>query len=137
MGLLLFFVILALRIVVLFFLRKRRHNPPNPLCLPLICSLLQLNSSPTPHIFLWKLSQKYGPLMSLQLGLRPTLVFSSQKMAKTILKAHDLDFCSRPRFLGQHKLERSSKFATFISLIKSRVLFCRPIREDEVAHMIK
>ncbi|EOY19787.1 Cytochrome P450 [Theobroma cacao] len=153
MGLLPFFVILALPILVLFFLRKHKRNPPGPLGLPLIGNLLQLASSPAPHIYLWKLSQKYGSLMSLQLGLRPTLVFSSAKMAKTILKTHDLDFCSRPRFLGQYKLSYNAldlAFSPYNSYWReirkicvvhlfnlNRVLFYRPIREDEIARMIK
>ncbi|EOY19785.1 Cytochrome P450, putative [Theobroma cacao] len=153
MGLLLFFVILALPILILFFLRKHRHKPPGPLGLPFIGNLLQLTSSPAPHIYLWKLSQKYGPLMRLQLGLRPTLVFSSAKMAKAILQTHDLDFCSRPRFLGQHKLSYNALDLAFspynsywreirkICIVhlfnRNRVLLYHPIREDEISHMIE
>ncbi|XVF00250.1 hypothetical protein REPUB_Repub03eG0268800 [Reevesia pubescens] len=153
MGLSLFIVILALPSLILFFLKKHRNNPPGPFGLPLIGNLLQFISSTTPHIYLLELSQKYGPLMSLQLGRRLTLIVSSAKMAKEIMKTHDLNFCSRPTLLGQHKLSYNGLDVVFspydsywreirkicvVHLFNpNRVLLHRPIREDEVARMIE
>ncbi|XP_022764379.1 cytochrome P450 83B1-like [Durio zibethinus] len=160
MGLSLFFVLLFLPSFILFFLQKHRNknaakflHPPGPPGLPLIGSLLQLNSSAATHIYLWELSQKYGPLMSLQLGHRQTLVISSANMAKEIMKTHDLDFCSRPTLCGQQKLSYNgldlvfSPYNSYWREIRkicvvhlfnpNRVLLHRPIREDEVAQMIE
>ena len=161
MGLPLFFVILAFPCLILFFLRKHRNSnnaknflhPPRPPGLPLIGNLLQFTSSAAPHIYLWELSQKYGPLISLQLGFRSTLVISSAKMAKEVMKTHDLDFCSRPSLLGQQKLSYNgldlafSPYNSYWREIRkicvvhlfnpNRSLLHRPIREDEVARMIE
>ena len=104
---LLIFVILFLSIIFLFLLKKNKISkracfPPGPNGLPLIGNLHQLDSSNL-QTHLWKLSQKYGPLMSLKLGFKRTLVVSSAKMAEEVLKTHDLEFCSRPLLTGQQK----------------------------------
>ncbi|GKV18471.1 hypothetical protein SLEP1_g28847 [Rubroshorea leprosula] len=83
--------------------RNTNLLPPGPLGLPFIGNLHQLDNS-SPHIYLYQLSQKYGPLMSLKLGFRQTLVVSSAKMAKEVLKTHEIDFCSRPALFGLQKL---------------------------------
>ena len=101
--LLIFLLVLPL---FLFIHLKYRSNsnillPPSPPGLPLIGHLhIQMLDNSSPHIFLWKLSQKYGSLMSLQLGFRTILVVSSANMAKEVMKTHDLDFCSRPTLRG-------------------------------------
>ncbi|XVF82316.1 hypothetical protein PTKIN_Ptkin16aG0036700 [Pterospermum kingtungense] len=153
----LFFLVLALPGLILFFLQKHRNNgqahPPGPSGLPFIGNFLQLTSSPAPHIYLWNLSQKYGPLLFFKLGLKPTIVVSSANMAKEILKTHDLNFCSRPTFRGQQKLSYNglnlgfSPYSSYWREIRkicvlhlfnpNRVLLQRPIREDEVARMIE
>ncbi|XVF82311.1 hypothetical protein PTKIN_Ptkin16aG0036200 [Pterospermum kingtungense] len=157
MGVPLFFVLVALPGLILFFLQKHSNNgkayPPGPSGLPFIGNLFQLTSSVEPHIYLWKLSQKYGPLLFLKLGLKPTLIVSSAKMAREIMKTHDLNFCSRPILRGQQKLSYNGLDLVFspydaywreirkicvIHLFNSnRTLLQRPIREDEVARMIE
>ena len=42
--------------------------------------------------------------MSLRLGFVPSLLVSSAKMGKEILKTRDLQFCSGPALVGQQKL---------------------------------
>ncbi|XVF82315.1 hypothetical protein PTKIN_Ptkin16aG0036600 [Pterospermum kingtungense] len=147
----------ALPGLILFFLQKHSNNgkayPPGPSGLPFIGNLFQLTSSAEPHLYLWKLSQKYGPLLFLKLGLKPTLIVSSAKMAREIMKTHDLSFCSRPSLRGQQKLSyngldlvfspydaywREIRRICIIHLFNSnRTLLQRPIREDEVARMIE
>jgi len=46
------------------------------------------------------LSKIYGPLFSLQIGFKQAIVVSSPKVAKEILKDHDLDVCCRPPSYG-------------------------------------
>ncbi|KAK9934409.1 hypothetical protein M0R45_021555 [Rubus argutus] len=48
-----------------------------------------------PHLYLTKLSQRYGPLISLQLGQLTTVVISSPTLAKEILRTHDHVFSNR------------------------------------------
>ncbi|KAI9398947.1 hypothetical protein POPTR_002G026100v4 [Populus trichocarpa] len=154
---LLIFVILFLSIIFLFLLKKNKISkracfPPGPNGLPLIGNLHQLDSSNLPTQ-LWKLSQKYGPLMSLKLGFKRTLVVSSAKMAEEVLKTHDLEFCSRPLLTGQQKFSyngldvafspygaywREMKKICVVHLLNStRVQSFRTNREDEVSHMIE
>lgn len=155
--LLLLLFLLALPVFLLFLLQKLRKDgetlrrPPRPGGLPLIGNLHQLDNSALHH-HLWQLSRKYGPLMSLKFGCKPTLVVSSAKMAKEVMKTHDLAFCSRPALLGQQKLSYQGLDIAFAPYndnwrmlrkictlhlfnLKSSQSF-RPIREDEVSQMI-
>ncbi|KAJ4702076.1 putative Cytochrome P450 [Melia azedarach] len=152
-------ILLLLPIFLFIILQKyntRKHAlirlPPGPRGLPLIGNLHQLDSSNPPHQF-WKLSKQYGPLLFLRLGFIQTLIVSSAKMAKEVLKTHDLQFCSRRAFLGQHTLSyngldlasapynecwRELRKLCVIHLFNlNRVLQFRPIREDEVSRMIE
>ncbi|KAE8681170.1 putative Cytochrome P450 [Hibiscus syriacus] len=152
MAILLFLIFL---LPLIFFLSKHTNNgnlPPGPPALPFIGHLhLQMfNSSPN-HIFLWKLSRKYGPLMYLRLGRKPAVVVSSAKMAKQVLKTHDLNFCSRPNQLGTGKLSYNALDVAFSPYndywrevrklcavhLFSRVHQYLPIREDEVARLME
>ncbi|KAK7291232.1 hypothetical protein RIF29_06201 [Crotalaria pallida] len=132
--------------------RARAPLPPGPPPLPLIGNLHQLDTS-SPHQCLRQLSNIYGPLMSLRLGSVPTLVVSSAKMAKQVMKTHDLKFASRPPFKGLRKLSYNGLdigFAPYSPYWREMKKLCvlhffslqrvhsfRPVREDEVAQMIK
>ncbi|KAF2284285.1 hypothetical protein GH714_020234 [Hevea brasiliensis] len=90
--------------------------------------------------------------MSLRIGFVPILVASSAKIAKEIMKTHDLLFCGRPSMLSQQKLSYNGldlAFAPYGSYWKemrkicvihlfnsNRVRSFRPIRESEVSHML-
>ncbi|XP_065864579.1 cytochrome P450 83B1-like [Euphorbia lathyris] len=151
------FLLSAVTIFLLFLLQKHKtrrnlHLPPGPQGLPFIGNLLQLDNS-TLHLYLWRLSQKYGSLMSLRLGSRKVLVVSSSKMAKEVMKTHDLLFCSRPSFLGQQKLSyngsdiavspynaywREMRRICIVHLFSStKVQTFRPIREYQVSSMLQ
>ncbi|KAJ4723956.1 putative Cytochrome P450 [Melia azedarach] len=67
--------------------------PPGPSSFPVIGNLPELGDKP--HISLAKLSQIYGPIMSLKLGQVTTIVISSAAMAKEILQTHDTSFYNR------------------------------------------
>ncbi|KAK8527119.1 hypothetical protein V6N12_054344 [Hibiscus sabdariffa] len=73
--------------------------PPGPWKLPLRGNLHQLKPS-SPHQNLRDLSNKYGPLMQLQLGEVPTFVVSSAKITEEVLKTNDVVFSHRPRVLA-------------------------------------
>ncbi|KAK8276862.1 hypothetical protein V6Z11_D10G228100 [Gossypium hirsutum] len=129
------------------------HLPPGPPGLPFIGHLrmLMLDNSLLPHIFLWKPSQNYGPLMSLRFGFKPTLVVSSAKMAEAVLKTHDLDFCSRPSLRDAMRLSYNAldlAFSPYTDYLKemrklcvvhlfSRVQKYRPIREDQIGRLVE
>ncbi|KAI4356840.1 hypothetical protein L6164_000828 [Bauhinia variegata] len=72
---------------------KRRCHPPGPRPLPIIGNILVLGSNP--HRSLAKLSKTFGPIMTLKLGSRTTIVISSPDMAEEVLKKKDQAFSSR------------------------------------------
>ncbi|KAH1091565.1 hypothetical protein J1N35_018822 [Gossypium stocksii] len=68
---------------------------PGPRPLPIIGNLHMLGT--LPHQSLYHLAKKYGPMMSIRLGVVPTVVVSSPQVAEIFLKTHDAVFASRPR----------------------------------------
>ncbi|XP_050203269.1 cytochrome P450 83B1-like [Mercurialis annua] len=142
--------------IFIFFLFKKHHSslhlPPGPKADLIFGNLKQLDNSNLPK-YLWQLSKQYGDLMSLRLGMKPTLVVSSAKMAQEVLKTHDLEFCSRPRLSGLHKISYNGVDLAFspydaywremrkISVVhvfnSNRVQSFRDIREDEVRIMLE
>ncbi|GMN73219.1 hypothetical protein TIFTF001_055325, partial [Ficus carica] len=85
--------------VFLFFICSKSSGKtkplPSPPSLPIIGNLHQLGTHP--HRSFRALSDKYGPLMLLQLGRVPTLVISSLDMVREIIKNHDVAFSNRPK----------------------------------------
>ncbi|KAI3470308.1 hypothetical protein Pfo_026971 [Paulownia fortunei] len=149
--------LITLLMILIYLLQKHRksvktHVPPGPPGLPLIGNLHQFGTASNTHVYLWKLSKKYGALMHMKLGSVPVLVISSAKLAKEVLKTQDLSFCSRPRLLGQQKLSyncldiafspysdywREVRKITTIHLLSLRkIQSFRPIREDEISRMV-
>ncbi|CAI0382878.1 unnamed protein product [Linum tenue] len=150
------FFLLALPIILLILLQtnrpKRPSNlPPGPPGLPIIGNLLQIDNSSV-HRSLAQLSQNHGPLMFLQLGFVPSIVISSSKLAKEVMKTQDLAFCSRPTLTGQQRLSYNgldlvfSPYDSYYTEMRkicmvhlfhpARVQTFRPIREYEVSQMI-
>ncbi|GMH21511.1 hypothetical protein Nepgr_023353 [Nepenthes gracilis] len=142
-----------------FFCRILRTNssvstkrfPPSPPKLPIIGNLHQLGT--LPHRSLESLSRKYGDLMLLQLGSKPTLVVSSACAAEQIMKTHDMIFSNRPHLSIPNRLIYNSKDVAFapygeywkqmksvvvLQLLSSkRVQSFRAVRREEVALMME
>ncbi|PIA24843.1 hypothetical protein AQUCO_19100002v1, partial [Aquilegia coerulea] len=124
--------------------------PPSPPKLPLIGHLHHLGS--LPHQSLRALSLKYGPLMLLHLGYTPTLVVSSAKMGREIMKTHDVVFSTRPITTAVKEFLYSGKDVAFaplgeywrqmrrvcvIDLLSvKRVQAFQFVREEEIANMV-
>ncbi|KAL3339465.1 hypothetical protein AABB24_028196 [Solanum stoloniferum] len=92
---------LALVLVALFtyliqelICKKKKKIPPGPRGLPLIGNLHMVGKNILHDLH--KIAKKYGPIMSMRLGLVPVIVASSPYAAQQFLKNHDLVFSSRP-----------------------------------------
>ncbi|KAJ0553466.1 putative 5-epiaristolochene 1,3-dihydroxylase [Helianthus annuus] len=109
--------VLLLVLTGIFFWRwwstHLRHKtlPPGPVPLPVIGSLHLLGS--LPHRSLHKLSQKYGPIMSVRLGSVQFVIVSSPDAAKLFLGTHDIVFASRPQIQAAKYLSYDNKGMTF------------------------
>ncbi|KAL2339267.1 hypothetical protein Fmac_013713 [Flemingia macrophylla] len=110
-----FFLSLVVLWLAKNYKQKGLHKlPPGPWKLPIIGNLHQLAArSSLPHRALSELSQKYGPLMHLQLGEISAVIVSSPNMAMQIMKTHDLAFAQRPKFLSSEILVYGSADIAF------------------------
>ncbi|CAI9299833.1 unnamed protein product [Lactuca saligna] len=90
---------------------SRKKLPPGPMPLPVIGSLHLLGN--LPHRALHKLSQKYGPIMSIRLGSIQFVIVSSPEAAKLFLGTHDAIFASRPKIEAAKYLSYGSRGMTF------------------------
>ncbi|XP_021743800.1 cytochrome P450 71A1-like [Chenopodium quinoa] len=156
-------LLFLLAISLLFFLATKSSKnggnsqwlvtrPPGPKGLPFLGNLHQFDPIKT-HLYFFELSNIYGPLVYLKLGFVPTIVVSSPKLAKEVLKTQDHVFCSRPTFVGQQKLSydgfdlafapyneywREMRKICVIHLFSSkRVQSFSSIREEEVCRMMR
>lgn len=94
-----------------FHPNTKKILPPSPRKLPIIGNFHQLGSSLNRSFH--ALSQKYGPVMLIYLGSKPTLVASSSEVACEIMKTHDLSFSSRPNLPISSILTYGSKDIAF------------------------
>ncbi|CAK8578852.1 unnamed protein product [Lathyrus sativus] len=149
-----YFSIFLLSLAFLWLWRTKKNTnklPPGPKGLPILGSLLKLG--PNPHIDLHQLSQKYGPIMHLRLGLVPTIVVSSPQAAELFLKTYDHLYASRPPteaikhiFWGQRNMsfgEYGSYWRNMRKMCMSELLShakinsFRPMREHELDLLIR
>nr|CAB3448983.1 unnamed protein product [Digitaria exilis] len=68
--------------------RTRSRLPPGPVPLPIIGNLLDV-ASKLPHRSLWRLAERYGPLVSVRIGAAVVVVVSSPSTAREVLKTHN------------------------------------------------
>ncbi|KAL3745647.1 hypothetical protein ACJRO7_014722 [Eucalyptus globulus] len=127
-----------------------RNLPPSPRKLPIIGNLHQLGS--LPHRSVTRLSKQYGEIMFLRLGFVPTLVISSEDVAREVFKAHDRAFSSRPPFFAAKKLAYNFSDVAFSAygdswrelrklvieelLSSERVRLFESVRKEEVKLML-
>ncbi|AES70581.1 putative cytochrome P450 [Medicago truncatula] len=153
------FSIFLLSIIVTLKLKKKikkidsiSNIPPGPWKLPIIGNIHNLIGSP-PHRKLRELSNKYGPLMHLQLGEVFFIIVSSAEYAMEIMKTHDVIFSSRPSTLTSEIVFYDStsiafspygdywrqlrKICTVELLSIKRVQSLWPIREQEINNLIR
>uniref|UniRef100_A0A0D9WSG5 Cytochrome P450 n=1 Tax=Leersia perrieri TaxID=77586 RepID=A0A0D9WSG5_9ORYZ len=148
----------ALVSLLILLLSKRRRSPealrlpPGPWQLPVIGSLHHL-AGQLPHRAMRDLARRYGPVMMLRLGEVPTVVVSSRDAAREVMKTHDTAFATRPLSSTMRVFSNGGRDIAFAPygdywrqvrriavtelLSARRVLSFRPIREEEVAAMLR
>ncbi|GLJ19658.1 hypothetical protein SUGI_0356070 [Cryptomeria japonica] len=155
-------IVLAVTVAALLLiansLRSRKNKtveakPPHPPLWPILGHIPLLSRSKQPiHRLLSSLSQRYGPIMHLQLGFRPVLVISSSDLAKECLTTNDKAFASRPLMsVGKHigynfKMLGLAPYGSYWRNIRKlcrlqlftahRIESFRYIREEEISSLI-
>ncbi|KAI3876587.1 hypothetical protein MKW92_015618, partial [Papaver armeniacum] len=149
-----FFLVIFLLVLMTPLLRRKDGRswrlPPGPNRLPIIGNLHQLGDMTAQS--LQKLSNKYGPLMFIQIGSIPALVISSTDVAKEVFRTHDIVFSNRPAFHCVKKLSYGCTDIVFspygeywreirkISILEllspKRVASFRAVRKEEVSIII-
>jgi hypothetical protein len=79
--------------------RCKKRLPPGPgLALPLVGHLHLLLKKPL-HVTLAGIAARHGPVLSLRLGRRPTVLVTSLRLAEECFSSElDIIFANRPRF---------------------------------------
>ncbi|CAN6584932.1 unnamed protein product [Malus baccata var. baccata] len=131
--------------------RQSQKLPPGPRALPIIGNLHMLGN--LPHRSLQNLAKKYGPIMSMRLGSKTTIVVSSPKAAELFLKTHDTIFASRPQVQASKYMSYGTKamgfseygpywrhvrkLCTLQLLSPSRIEAFAPLRREEVGLLMQ
>lgn len=126
--------------------------PPGPWKLPFIGSMHHLAGSAPPHHVLRDLARKHGGIMQLQLGEISAVVISTPRMAKQVLKTHDVAFASRPEIIASKIMTNNEDVAfapygeywrqmrkiCILELLSAKMVSSfSPIREDEVSKLVQ
>ena len=67
---------------------------PGPKPFPIIGNVLELGNNP--HLSLTKMSERYGPVFQIQIGMRPVVVLSGGETVRQALIKQGDDFAGRP-----------------------------------------
>lgn len=90
-------VLISIFLISIRSLKQRRRSiinlPPGPKPYPIIGNILDIE--PAYHRSLYKLSQTYGPIMTLHLGSKLVVAISSPDITREIMKNHER-FCTLP-----------------------------------------
>ncbi|KAG0615761.1 hypothetical protein M758_5G064800 [Ceratodon purpureus] len=131
------------------FKQHKLNLPPGPTPLPIIGSLHLLGTHP--HQSLAGLAQKYGPVMSIQLGQKTYVVATSPEVAQEFLKVQDANFSSRPQLRSIELIVPQDIVFHDITPVTShlrkvlvseltsakRLEASKYIRTEELAHMLR
>ncbi|CAI8588759.1 unnamed protein product [Vicia faba] len=150
-----FSLLLMFHLLAKYYKQKNAYKlPPGPMKLPIIGNLHQIAAlGSLPHRVFQQLAHKYGPIVHLKLGEISTVVITSPKLAKEILKTHDVVFANRPHLQSSHIMSYGSKDIAFspyndywkqmrkiciLELLSiKRVQTFAYIREDETRNFIR
>ncbi|XP_021754662.1 cytochrome P450 81D1-like [Chenopodium quinoa] len=154
-SILLYFAIFVVSyILAKTFLHKFKNYPPSPFpILPILGHLHLLKDQNSIHRTLSNLSQKLGPVITLQFGSRRGILVSSPSAAEDCLHHNDISFANRPRLVAGKILgydyttilwaphgplwRNHRKIAATEILSSHRLQLLANIRADEVRSLVK
>ncbi|XP_047206886.1 steroid 17-alpha-hydroxylase/17,20 lyase [Girardinichthys multiradiatus] len=113
---LIFFAILILVVLAWQLKAKSSHGPQEPPrlpALPLIGSLLSLQSPCPPHVLFKELQKKYGETFLLMMGSHRVIIVNQHAHAKEVLLKKGKIFAGRPRTVTTDILTRDGKDIAF------------------------
>ncbi|NXM25308.1 CP1A4 protein, partial [Oxyruncus cristatus] len=84
-------------------------SPPGPRGYPILGNVLELRKDT--HLALTKLSQKYGDVMEVRIGMRPVLVLSGLETIKQALVKQGEDFMGRPNLHSSQYISNGQSLA--------------------------
>jgi methyl farnesoate epoxidase/farnesoate epoxidase len=127
----LFVLALALLWVYQIWDRKNRRLPPGPFQLPLIGNIWQIQQADSvyPYRALYKLSKKYGDIMSVKIGAVNAVAINGYETIKKVL--NNEDFLNR--FDTDWFLHRS--FGKRIGILAAPTELWRPTRRFTMRHL--
>ncbi|KAL3514412.1 hypothetical protein ACH5RR_027129 [Cinchona calisaya] len=148
---LVFFLAIPFILFISNKLRKPKNLPPGPQALP-ITGHLHLLKRPV-HRTLHELSQKYGPVMFLQFGVRKVIEASSPKAVEECFTKNDIIFANLPEMVAGKLLNYNSstiglssygdhwknlrRITSLEVLSQSRLAEFTNIRQEEVHLLLK
>jgi cytochrome P450 len=131
--------------------RKQLKLPPGPRQLPIIGNMNQFTDKP--HISLWNLAKKYGPIMYLKLGSQGLVVVSSADAAQEFVKVQDKVWADRPAPPGADIFRENiknivwapygeywrhlRKICTIELFTNKRLETFRPLRTQEFSQLVR
>jgi len=77
--------------------------PPGPTPLPFLGNKLQLPKS-KPWIQFQEWSKKYGPIFTVWIGRRPTIIISDPNIAAELMEKRSIKYSSRPRMVAMGEI---------------------------------
>ncbi|XP_065854366.1 cytochrome P450 726A27-like [Euphorbia lathyris] len=152
LSFLILFSCLFLTLIIWKKINKDSNPPPGPWKFPLLGNIPHLLGG-LPHQRLRDLAKVYGPVMSIQQGQIPAVVFSSAETANQVLKIQGDLFNQRPQVLAGEIIcynnldmlfapygdywRQIRKITALEFLSSKRVLSSRSVREEEISKFIK
>ncbi|XP_074303868.1 cytochrome P450 81Q32-like [Silene latifolia] len=147
------FILVATYLSVIYIWGKLQNRPPSPfLCFPVIGHLYVAKHPLSESLA--NLKNRFGPIIFLWFGSRPSLIVSSPSAAEECLNTNDVVFCNRVRgtFVGKYRgydytslnfapygphWRNLRKICTVEVLSSKRLQSLAAIRADEVKLLIK
>ncbi|XP_049365494.1 geraniol 8-hydroxylase-like [Solanum verrucosum] len=119
--------------VIRFYNKKKILLPPGPFSLPFIGNLHNLIlGGDQPHTSFWRLAHKYGPIMTLKLGQKTTIVISSSLVAKEAFIKQDLALSSKIDKDALHAHGHNQFSVIFLPASSSRRKYLRKLLHSSI-----